>query len=72
MAYNKVGYYRRAKAVQELAARYYEPERQDRCYKWVWKRHIAPLYGFGYRTFLRYLHAKVPPDETEDLQQKLF
>jgi hypothetical protein len=59
--------------VQDLAARYYEPGRQDRCYKWVWKRHIAPIYGFGYRTFLRYLNVNVPPGaDIETQQQELF
>lgn len=61
MAYNKRNYYKRAKAIQELTALYYEPERHDRCYKWVWKKHIQPLYGIGYRAYLNYLKVEILP-----------
>ncbi|HJE88605.1 hypothetical protein [Rikenella microfusus] len=60
MAYNKKGYYKRAKALQELTARYYEPERHDRCYKWVWRKYVYPQFGICYHSYLRYLHTAVP------------
>lgn len=60
MAYNKSGYYKRAKAIQELTAKYYEPERQDRCYKQVWRKHIYPVFGICYNTFLRYMKTADP------------
>ncbi len=55
MAYNRKGYFRRAIAIKELAEQYYEPERHDRCWKAVWRRHIYPRYGICYDTFLTYL-----------------
>lgn len=61
MAYNRKGYIKRAKAIQELTAQHYEPGRQDRCYKWVWKKHIHPVYAISYHTYLAYL--KVTDDE---------
>lgn len=72
MAYNKRGYYQRAEAIRQLTAQFYEPERHDRCYKWVWRRHIFPRYGICYNTYLTYLYAKPPREESEAVQQKLF
>lgn len=60
MAYNNKGYYRRVKAVQELTTQHYEPERQDRCRKWVWRKYVEPLYGICYMTYLSYLRVNVP------------
>mgnify|MGYP003623324121 CR=1 FL=1 len=60
MSYNKNGYYRRAKAIQELTATHYEPGRHDRCRKWVWKKYIEPLYNVTYKTFLSYLRVQIP------------
>lgn len=45
----------RAKTVCEITARYYEPERAARCFKWVWRKHIYPMFPISYRTYLRYL-----------------
>lgn len=62
MAYNKKGYYKRAKALQELTAQHYEPERHDRCYKWVWRKYVYPQFGICYHSYLRYLHTVVPAE----------
>ncbi|MDE5944543.1 MAG: hypothetical protein K2K83_02630 [Rikenella sp.] len=62
MAYNKKGYYKRAKALQELTAQHYEPERHDRCYKWVWRKYVYPQFGICYHSYLRYLHTEVPAE----------
>lgn len=62
MAYNKKGYYKRAKALQELTAQHYEPERHDRCYKWVWRKFVYPQFGICYHSYLRYLHTPVPAE----------
>ncbi len=72
MAYNKRGYFLRAKVLQEIAKQHYEPGRQDRCLKWVWRRHIYPAYGICYRTFLRCLKARDPEAAEEATQLKLF
>ena len=62
MAYNKKGYYKRAKALQELTAQHYEPERHDRCYKWVWRKFVYPQFGICYHSYLRYLYTPVPAE----------
>lgn len=62
MAYNKTGYYRRARIIQEMTALYYEPERHDRCYKWVWRRYINPQFGMCYHSYLRYLRVDIPQE----------
>lgn len=49
----------RMKNVCEIAARYYEPGRADRCYKEVWRRYVYPVYPCCYRTFLNYIGVPV-------------
>ena len=63
MAYNKQGYYRRALVIQEITRKYYEPERHDKCFKAVWRKHIRGMFGICYDTYIRYLKA-TPPQET--------
>lgn len=62
MAYNKHGYYKRAKIIQTLTAEFYQPERHDRCYKWVWRKHINPQFGMCYHSYLRYLRVEIPAE----------
>lgn len=66
MAYNKKGYAQRAKVLQELTQQYYEPERQNRCYKAVWRLYIQRQFGICYATYLKYLEYQPPraPDTT--------
>ncbi len=45
----------RAQAVRELFRQWYEPGRQDRCKRWVWRTKILPEFGISLRTFCRYL-----------------
>lgn len=71
MAYNKKGYYRRARMIQEVTRRYYEPERQDRCYAAVWRKHIYPVFGVCYAAYLRYLKATPPPEVPHPSQRQL-
>lgn len=66
MPYNKTGYYKRAEQIQAIVREHYEPGRQDRCLKWVWRRHVQPLYGVCYITFLKYLKVKIPA-EVDDI-----
>lgn len=51
-----------ARALQELTAQHYEPERHDRCYKWVWRKYVYPQFGICYHSYLRYLHTVVPAE----------
>lgn len=55
MAYNRKGYLIRAEIIKGITDEYYEPERHDRCYKWVWKYHIKPIFGICYHSYLKYL-----------------
>lgn len=66
MSYNKKGYYIRAANIRTVAQQHYELGRQDRCYKWVWKYHIWPLFGIGYRSFLNYLKVEEPPQSNQE------
>lgn len=52
------GYQIRADCIRKITAMHYEPGRQDRNFKWVWKHHVQPVYGIGYRTYLSYLDGK--------------
>lgn len=63
MAYNKKGYYRRAQVIQEITRKYYEPERQDRCYAAVWRKYIHPSFGICYASYLRYLKVILPENK---------
>lgn len=60
MAYNKRGYYLRARSIQQIAARHYEPGNQRKCLKSVWRRYIQPEYGLCYRSFLNYCKVELP------------
>ncbi len=74
MAYNKKGYNIRARRMQEITKEHYEPENQSKCYRQVWKKHIFPLFGIGYRSYLRYIKVEVPKEPViEDKRQlRLF
>lgn len=71
MAYNKNGYYLRARLIQEITARYYEPENHSKCYKQVWKTQIYPRFGICYRTYLTYCKANNPEKKDKERQLKL-
>lgn len=45
----------KAKRVQEIVAKYYEPERRDRCKHEIWRRHVYPVYPMCYSNFKRLL-----------------
>lgn len=57
MAYNKKGYYERARRMREITERYYEPENHRRCKKAIWRSYIRPVYGVCYQTYLDSLQA---------------
>jgi hypothetical protein len=41
--------------VRELVARHYEPGRQDRCKRWVYRNVVLRIYPMSERTFYRYI-----------------
>lgn len=69
MAYNKNGYAKRARILQELTEQHYEPERQDRCYKAIWRLHIYRQFGICYITYLKYLRYQPHETSTPDFEQ---
>lgn len=50
----------KAKTVKMITAKHYENGNNAKCYKAVWRRHIAPVMGICYATYLAYL--KIPTD----------
>jgi len=48
----------RIKAVQEIAAKHYEPGNYAKSYYQIWKRHVYPVYPCCYRTFLVYINTR--------------
>ena len=57
MAYDNKNFLKKREAAVRLANEYYEPGRQDRCYKWVWRKYIQPLYHIEYKTFMMWISA---------------
>lgn len=67
----------RAKIIQEMAAKYYEPGNYSKSYFQVWRNHISKAYPMSYPTFLKYIkmdtsqiEAKV--HQSDKLQLLLF
>ena len=55
----------------EVTELYYEPGRQDRCYRWVWQKYIRDMFHVEYCTYLRWIREEKALRE-KDQQQKLF
>lgn len=72
MAYNKRGYFLRARIIQGITAQYYEPENHAKCYKMVWRTQIYPRFGIGYRAYLKYCKAKEAETVSDPRQLKLI
>ena len=71
MAYNRKGYYRRARIIQEITRKHYEPERQDRCYAAIWRKHIRDTFGMCYNTYMKYVKAELPQEVTAPTHKQL-
>jgi len=59
MAFNTLYILQIAEQVQEITRQHYEPGRQDRNYRAVWKYHILPKHHIKYKTYLKYLKINV-------------
>ena len=46
----------RANEIKKLVGLYYEPGRQDRCKRWVYRNIVKPQTGISERTFYRYMN----------------
>lgn len=47
----------RINEVKKLVEQHYEPGRQDRCKRWVYKHIVKPATNISERTFYRYLNS---------------
>lgn len=66
---------KKAKLIQEIVARNYEPGRQDRCLLWVYRNVVVKQYPMCERTYFRYLRidtAEAQPAQQDKNQLKLF
>lgn len=65
---------RRAKLIQELAAKYYEPGNYSKSYHQVWRNHVNQVYPMSYHTYLKYLNMDTSsvPSLPNHKQLKLF
>lgn len=70
MAYNRLNYLKRVRDIQQLATQYYEPGRQDRNWRWVWRNHVNPRFHISYARFITILGINVGR-QTEEEQRKL-
>lgn len=70
MAYTRFNYLERVREIQQYARAWYEPGRQDRCWRWVWKHHVRDKYFMDYQTFLNMLKIDVEKD-VEKEQRRL-
>lgn len=75
--YNKKGYKIRARTIQDTARKHFEPGNQAKCWRQVHKKHIQPVFGICYDTFLKYLKVDVSDigqekPEIDKRQLKLF
>lgn len=71
MAYNRKGYYKRARIIQEITRKHYEPERQDRCYAAIWRKHIRDTFGMCYNTYMKYVKAELPQEVAAPTEKQL-
>ncbi|HOI31203.1 MAG: hypothetical protein PHG67_06055 [Bacteroidales bacterium] len=67
---------RKAEKVRQLVEQHYEPGRQDRNKRWVFRNVVVKIYPMSERNFWRYMTLTKPRktvSETEDPSQlKLF
>lgn len=60
---------KKAKLVQKLTAAHYEPGRQDRCKRAVYRNVVVKVYPMSERTFFRLLSLSVKSESRADVRQ---
>lgn len=55
MAYNNKNYLEKVKQAVAVTKTHYEPGRQDRNHRWVWRTKIHDTFHIGYPTYLKWL-----------------
>lgn len=65
---------KKALIVRRLMSEHYQPERHDKCKRWVWRNYINPVMPMAERTFYRYINMKLEEDHRKEdhRQLKLF
>ena len=72
MAYNNKNHIRKREHAALITHQYYEPGRQDRCLKWVWRKHIRDLFHVEYATYLTWLRKERARTQQDIRQPTLF
>ena len=72
MAYNNKNHIRKREHAALITQQYYEPGRQDRCLRWVWRTHIRDLFHVEYATYLTWLRKERARTQQDIRQPTLF
>ena len=72
MAYNNKNHIRNREHAALITQQYYEPGRQDRCLRWVWRKHIRDLFHVEYATYLTWLRKERARTQQDIRQPTLF
>ena len=72
MAYNNKNHIRKREHAALITQQYYEPRRQDRCLKWLWRQHIRDLFHVEYATYLTWLRKERARTQQDIRQPTLF
>ena len=72
MAYTHKPHIRTREHAALITQQYYEPGRQDRCLRWVWRKHIRDLFHVEYATYLTWLRKERARTQQDIRQPTLF
>ena len=72
MAYNNKNHIRKREHAALITQQYYEPGRQDRCLRWVGRKHIRDLFHVEYATYLTWLRKERARTQQDIRQPTLF
>lgn len=72
MAYRNKNQIRKRERAVQITRQYYEPGRQDRCLRWVWKKYIHDLFHVEYATYLTWLRLERKRTHEDVRQPTLF
>lgn len=60
---HQISYLKKAKKIQEIVSMYYEPGRQDRNLRSIYRKYVEPEFGICYKSFLKARHVDTSPLE---------
>lgn len=67
MPYNKKNYIQKRRHALQVTLQYYEPGRQDRCYRWVWKKYIKDQFHVEYNTYMKWMREERQVTDSQQL-----